>query len=207
MGDGAVASQAAEPAKTSVRKEPSAGGGGGGAAQPARSLQELVTSKPEATAIETPKSVEAAMQRIQPLLLERIDTSAAASLTREELSGQIGEIIGELLAEAKLQLNRQERELLLEKLLDDMLGLGPLEPLLGDESVTDIMVNGPKQIYVERKGKLTLTSAKFRDDQHVMSAATRIVSAVGRRVDESVPLVDARLADGSRVNIIIPPLT
>ena len=174
--------------------------------QPARSLQDLVTSKPAAGAVETPKTVEAAMQRIQPLLLERIDTAAAASLSRDELFGQIGELIGELLSESKLQLNRQERELLVDKLLDDMLGLGPLEPLLGDESVTDIMVNGPKQIYVERKGKLTLTNAKFRDDQHVMSAATRIVSAVGRRVDESVPLVDARLADGSRVNIIIPPL-
>ncbi len=191
-------------AGASVRKQPSADDGSGH--QPARSLQDLVTSKPAAGAVETPKSVEAAMQRIQPLLLERIDTAAAASLSRDELFGQVGELIGELLAEAKLQLNRQERELLVDKLLDDMLGLGPLEPLLGDESVTDIMVNGPKQIYVERKGKLTLTSAKFRDDQHVMSAATRIVSAVGRRVDESVPLVDARLADGSRVNIIIPPL-
>ena len=203
MGDAAAAGKPTP----SVRKDPQADGGGGGSGQPtARSLQDLVTSKPDAQAVETPKSVEAAMQRIQPLLLERIDTSAAASLSREELFGQISEIIGELLAEAKLQLNRQERELLVDKLLDDMLGLGPLEPLLGDESVTDIMVNGPKQIYVERKGKLALSSAKFRDDQHVMSAATRIVSAVGRRVDESVPLVDARLADGSRVNIIIPPL-
>ncbi len=188
----------------SVRKQPSEDVGSGH--HPARSLQDLVTSKPAAGAVETPKTVEAAMQRIQPLLLERIDTAAAASLSRDELFGQIGELIGELLAETKLQLNRQERELLVDKLLDDMLGLGPLEPLLGDESVTDIMVNGPKQIYVERKGKLTLTSATFRDDQHVMSAATRIVSAVGRRVDETVPLVDARLADGSRVNIIIPPL-
>ncbi len=195
---------AAASTETSVRKQPSEDSGSGH--QPARSLQDLVTSKPSAGAVETPKTVEAAMQRIQPLLLERIDTAAAASLSRDELFGQIGELIGELLAEAKLQLNRQERELLVDKLLDDMLGLGPLEPLLGDESVTDIMVNGPKQIYVERKGKLTLTSASFRDDQHVMSAATRIVSAVGRRVDETVPLVDARLADGSRVNIIIPPL-
>lgn len=204
MGGAAPPGQGAASAEPSVRKQ--AGEDGGSGHQPARSLQDLVTSKPVAGAVETPKSVEAAMQRIQPLLLERIDTAAAASLNREELFGQIGELIGELLAEAKLQLNRQERELLVDKLLDDMLGLGPLEPLLGDESVTDIMVNGPKQIYVERKGKLTLTSAKFRDDQHVMSAATRIVSAVGRRVDESVPLVDARLADGSRVNIIIPPL-
>jgi len=91
-------------------------------------------------------------------------------------------------------------------MLDDMLGLGPLEPLLGDDSVTDILVNGPKQIYVERKGKLELTDAQFRDNGHAMSVAQRIVTAVGRRVDESTPLVDARLKDGSRVNIIIPPL-
>ncbi len=87
-----------------------------------------------------------------------------------------------------------------------MLGLGPLEPLLADEAVNDIMVNGADQVYVERAGKLELSDARFRDDQHVMQIAARIVSAVGRRVDESTPLVDARLADGSRVNIIIPPL-
>ena len=87
-----------------------------------------------------------------------------------------------------------------------MLGLGPLEPLLADDSVTDIMVNGPKQIYVEKRGKLVLTPARFRDNDHIMVVAGRIVNQVGRRVDEQSPLVDARLADGSRVNIIIPPL-
>ena len=91
-------------------------------------------------------------------------------------------------------------------LVDDMVGLGPLEPLLADETVTDIMVNGPHQVYVERKGKLELTDVVFRDDAHVLHVATRIVTEVGRRVDESTPLVDARLKDGSRVNIIIPPL-
>jgi pilus assembly protein CpaF len=92
------------------------------------------------------------------------------------------------------------------RLLDDMLGLGPLEPLLADESITDIMVNGPDQIYVERRGKLEITNARFRDNAHVVTTATRIATRVGRRVDESVPLCDARLPDGSRVNIIIPPL-
>jgi pilus assembly protein CpaF len=87
-----------------------------------------------------------------------------------------------------------------------MLGLGPIEPLLGDEGITDIMVNGPKRVYVERKGKLELTDVVFRDNSHVMSVATRIVTQVGRRIDESSPLVDARLMDGSRVNIIVPPL-
>src|SRR6202008_1527479 len=91
-------------------------------------------------------------------------------------------------------------------LLDDMRDVGPLEPLMADEAITDIMVNGPKQVYVERRGKLELTDVQFRDDQHLMNVATKIVTRVGRRIDESRPLVDARLPDGSRVNIIIPPL-
>jgi len=151
-------------------------------------------------------NVEFAKSKIQQVLLERIDTSAAANLPREQLRKEIFPITNEILAEQRLQLNATEREELIEQMLDDMLGLGPLEPLLGDETVTDIMVNGPKQIYVERKGKLELTEAQFRDNEHAMSVAQRIVTAVGRRVDESTPLVDARLKDGSRVNIIIPPL-
>lgn len=151
-------------------------------------------------------NVEFAKSKIQQVLLERIDTSAAANLPREQLRKEIFPITNEILAEQRLQLNATEREELIEQMLDDMLGLGPLEPLLGDETVTDIMVNGPKQIYVERKGKLELTEAQFRDNSHAMSVAQRIVTAVGRRVDESTPLVDARLKDGSRVNIIIPPL-
>ena len=95
---------------------------------------------------------------------------------------------------------------LVELLLDDMLGLGPLEPLLADELVNDIMVNGAHQVYVERKGKLELTDVRFRDDAHVLNICRRIVSQVGRRIDETTPLCDARLKDGSRVNIIIPPL-
>ncbi len=150
--------------------------------------------------------VAAAKQKVQPRLLDRIDAATAASMSREDLVREMTPIIAELLAEEKLQLNMQERAALIEDLLDDMLGLGPLEPLLADESVNDIMVNGPKQVYVERKGKLQLADITFRDDAHVMQVATRIVTAVGRRIDESVPLVDARLADGSRVNIIVPPL-
>jgi pilus assembly protein CpaF len=114
--------------------------------------------------------------------------------------------VQEVLAELQIRLNQREQQELITLLVNDMLGLGPLEPLLADDSVTDIMVNGPNQIYVERNGRLVLTDAAFRDDAHVMSVAGRIVSQVGRRVDESSPLVDARLPDGSRVNIIIPPL-
>jgi pilus assembly protein CpaF len=151
-------------------------------------------------------SVEAAKARIQPLMVERMDTAAAAELPREEFEQQLGGWVTELLAETKIQLNSAEQRELVAVLLADMLGLGPLETLLADETVTDIMVNGADQVYVERKGKLELTDVKFRDNAHVMNVATRIVTKVGRRIDESTPLVDARLIDGSRVNIIIPPL-
>ena len=150
--------------------------------------------------------IATAKHKVQSRLLDRIDAATAASMSRDDLVREMTPIVAELLAEEKFQLNMQERAGLIEELLDDMLGLGPLEPLLADESVNDIMVNGPKQIYVERKGKLELADVTFRNDAHVMQVATRIVTAVGRRIDESVPLVDARLADGSRVNIIVPPL-
>ncbi len=151
-------------------------------------------------------SVEDAATHIRPILMDRIDVAAAAQMPREEIAHQIGDIVAEILAEQKLQLNKPEQRDLATILLDDMLGLGPLESLLADESVNDILVNGAKQVYVERGGKLTLTDVQFRDDQHVTNIATRIVTKVGRRIDESSPLVDARLEDGSRVNIIIPPL-
>ena len=151
-------------------------------------------------------SVADAVPRIYPLAIQRIDTEVAAKLEREELARQLTDVVSEIIVELKLQLNHGEQRQLVTLLLDDMLGLGPIEPLLGDEGITDIMVNGPKRVYVERKGKLELTDITFRDNQHVMSVATRIVTAIGRRIDESTPLVDARLADGSRVNIIVPPL-
>ncbi len=150
--------------------------------------------------------VLAARTTVQPTLMERIDVSVAATLEPEDLEKQIAEIVAEVLIEQKLQLNRAEQKQLVRLLVNDMLGLGPLEPLLADESITDIMVNGPKQVYVERGGKLVLTDVEFRDNGHVMNIATRIVTRIGRRIDESNPLVDARLEDGSRVNIIAPPL-
>ena len=107
--------------------------------------------------------------------------------------------------EQRLPLTMGEQQTLASEIVDDMLGFGPLEPLLRDDLVTDIMVNGPYQIYVERKGKLELTDVKFRDNSHVMAIATRIVTGVGRRVDESSPICDARLPDGSRVNVIAQP--
>ena len=156
--------------------------------------------------VSSSSSVTLARNKVQPELFERIDLGAALALPRDELTHQISEIVLEISLEEKLQLNKAEQEDLVKVLLDEMLGLGPLEPLLADETINDIMVNGYNQVYVERRGKLELTDVKFRDDRHVMNVATRIVSQIGRRVDESSPLVDARLADGSRVNIIIPPL-
>ena len=151
-------------------------------------------------------NIEAAKQSVMPLLLAKIDLAAAAKLPRLELAQQIGDLVSDILVDEKLQLNRLEQRDLVTALLNDMLGLGPLEPLLADESVTDILVNGAKQVFVERAGKLELTDVNFRDDAHVMHVATRIVTRVGRRIDDSTPLVDARLEDGSRVNVIAPPL-
>ena len=150
--------------------------------------------------------VEAAKARIQPLVMEHMDMSAAAEMPRAALEAQLTGWVTDLLTEVKMQLNSAEQRELIEALLADMLGLGPLEPLLADETVSDIMVNGPKQIYVERHGKIELTDVQFRDDQHLFNVCTKMATRVGRRVDETTPLVDARLPDGSRVNIVIPPL-
>jgi pilus assembly protein CpaF len=150
--------------------------------------------------------LEEAVPKIYPLVIERIDSEVATRLTRPELAAQLAGVVTEVLNELKMPLNQREQRDVVTLLMNDMLGLGPLEPLLADDTVTDIMVNGAKQVYVERKGKLELTNATFRDNSHVMAIASRIVSTIGRRIDESSPLCDARLPDGSRVNIIIPPL-
>ena len=152
------------------------------------------------------QTVEDAKQTIQPLVMDRLDISAASQLPQDELKTQLREIVSEILAEQQLRLNAAEQQALVDLLIDDMLGLGPLEPLLADDDITDIMVNGPYQTYIERKGKLELTDVRFRNNEHVLNISRRIVSFIGRRVDETSPLVDARLQDGSRVNIIIPPL-
>ncbi len=152
------------------------------------------------------EALKASHSRVLQALYERIDAAAAAKVPRDELHRQILELIGEIVSEQRLSLNARDQEALGATLVDDMVGLGPLEPLLRDETVTDIMVNGPHQIYVERRGKLELTDVRFRDNAHVMNVAQRIVTKVGRRVDETSPICDARLEDGSRVNIIAPPL-
>ena len=151
-------------------------------------------------------TVAEAVPRVYPLVIQRLDTEVAAKLERQELSRQLTELVSEILVEQRIQLNQAEQRYLVMVLLDDMLGLGPLEPLLADEAVTDIMVNGAKQVYVERRGKLELTDVIFRDNAACHEHRDPHRHAVGRRIDKSTPLVDARLPDGSRVNIIIPPL-
>ncbi len=146
-------------------------------------------------------------ERVLPRLLDLIDPEAAAQLKRSDLGEEFEPIVLEVLQELKITLNRPEQHQLQAALIDEILGLGPLEVLLKDPTVTDIMVNGPYQVYVERNGKLELTEVTFRDDDHVVHVAGRIVNRVGRRVDQTSPLADARLPDGSRVNIVLPPLS
>ncbi len=143
---------------------------------------------------------------VTPQVMEQIDLAALNSVSPEVQKGLIREIMLRVCRTLKLDLNGAESAELVTYLMDDMLGFGPLERALADEKVSDIMVNGPRQTYVERGGQLWPTDITFRDDQHVMNIAGRIVNQSGRRVDESTPLVDARLPDGSRINIIIPPL-
>jgi pilus assembly protein CpaF len=152
-------------------------------------------------------SIHKIKEQVLPRLLERVDPEAAATLSKDELSEEFRPIIGEVLAELKLTLNRREQIALEKVLVDELLGLGPLEELLNDPTVSDIMVNGPFQTFIERKGKLELANIVFRDEEHLFQIAQRIVNRVGRRIDQTTPLADARLADGSRVNVIVPPLS
>ena len=152
-------------------------------------------------------SVHKIKEQVLPRLLERVDPEAAATLSKEELSEEFRPIIMEVLTELKVTLNRREQFALEKVLIDELLGFGPLEELLNDPDISDIMVNGPNQTYVEKKGKLQLAPIQFRDESHLFQIAQRIVNQVGRRVDQTTPLADARLKDGSRVNVIVPPLS
>ena len=145
--------------------------------------------------------------QILPQLIERIDVEAAADLNREELRNEFAPLVAEVLTELRLTLSRPEQEALEQIVIDEVIGYGPIEMLLADPEVTDIMVNGPNQIYIEKGGKLQLTDVIFRNEDHVRAIANRICNRVGRRVDQSQPLADARLEDGSRVNVILPPLS
>ncbi len=152
-------------------------------------------------------SYPATTDTIRDQVLTRIEPAVAVRLTRAQLAKRVDELVSEIANQQRLLLNEAEQQELAATIVDEMVGLGALEPLLRDDLVTDILVNGPRMTYIERRGKLELTSVRFRNDAHVMHVAQRIASSVGRRVDESSPMLDARLADGSRVNVIIPPIS
>jgi pilus assembly protein CpaF len=139
-------------------------------------------------------------------LLDRVDLAAMESLTEDRLKEEIAVLVARLLSEDAVLVNDAERAMLVRDIQHEMLGLGPLEPLLADPTISDILVNSHSQVYVERRGKLESTDVRFADDAHLMKIIDKIVSRVGRRIDESSPMVDARLPDGSRVNAIIPPV-
>src|SRR5215203_3053798 len=139
-------------------------------------------------------------------LLNRLNLEALAQSDRARAESEIRSLLGELLGEENTPLSLGERELLFVEIIDDVFGLGPLEPLLRDPSISDILVNTYKHVFVERRGVLERVSATFQDDKHLLRVIDRIVSSVGRRIDDSSPMVDARLQDGSRVNAIISPL-
>ena len=145
-------------------------------------------------------------QRIYQKLLRVLDLSLISSIEEQQARAQIREITLKLITDELAPLSLTQRQFVVRRIEDEVLGHGPLEPLLADPTVSDILVNGANNVYVERRGKLERVDMRFNDDQHLMNIIDRIVSAVGRRIDESSPMVDARLADGSRVNAIIPPL-
>ncbi|MCV6587621.1 MAG: CpaF family protein [Marinobacterium sp.] len=149
----------------------------------------------------------AEMDLLRREVLERIDPVVAVQLERDELRQRILSGIDEMAQQHRIPLSRDEQHRLVNDLLDDMLGIGPIQQLLEDLEITDIMVNRFDQIFVERKGLLEQVRLRFRDEQHLLNVARRIVGRIGRRVDETSPMVDARLADGSRVNVVIPPLS
>ncbi len=139
-------------------------------------------------------------------LLDRINLEALATIDNQRMRAEVRQALVALMNGEQTLLSAIDRQMVIDEVLDEVFGLGPLEPLLDDPTISDILVNSHNQVYVERKGLLELTSVRFRDDAHLLRIIDKIVSQVGRRIDESTPMVDARLADGSRVNAIIPPL-
>jgi len=144
--------------------------------------------------------------KIHDRLLKVMDLSLIDTVEEDRARAEIGEIVQRLFAEESAPLSLDQRRRIVKEIENEVMGLGPLEPLLADAQIADILINGPKQVYIEKSGKLQLTDVQFNDDDHLVNIIDRIVSAVGRRIDESSPMVDARLKDGSRVNAIIPPL-
>jgi pilus assembly protein CpaF len=207
---GAPAASAAAPAAAAAAKPAAAASPT--RPSPAAKLRMVVPeSKPKtdkAPRVESPQDAryQELKAKVHGRLFDVLDLSKAQEMTEEKNGEEVMAATQRILGEEAIALTKEERQRLLRDIKDEVFGLGPIECLLRDETVCDILVNGPHQVYVERAGKMHPTSIRFRDDAHVMRIIERIVSRVGRRIDESNPLVDARLPDGSRVNAIIPPL-
>ncbi len=165
-----------------------------------------MSPSPISPALTTRTDFGAVKTAIHRKLIQKLNLDRLNEIKREDVRREVSQILEGIVVGESTPMNLQERERLAQEVLDEVFGLGPLEPLLADSSISDILVNTYKHVYIERRGMLELTPVQFRDDAHLMSIIDRIVSAIGRRVDESSPMVDARLADGSRVNAIIPPL-
>jgi pilus assembly protein CpaF len=170
-------------------------------------IQNKTTDKPPSEIIILDEKLQEIKVKVFNDLLEAVDLSQLAALGQLEVREEISDIVGEIIGMRDFVLSAQEQQHVIEDICNDVLGLGPLEPLLARDDISDIMVNGPEQVFIETKGKIELTDIKFRDNAQLMNICQRIVTAVGRRVDESSPICDARLLDGSRVNVIANPLS
>ena len=167
----------------------------------------LPGSQPNNNTEHAPHSFQEIKSRLHRTLINRMDLTKLSSLTQEQAHAEVSRLAETLLSQDAMPLSVAERERLVNDVQHELFGLGPLEPLLADSTISDILVNSHRTIYIERRGKLERTDVSFKDDEHLMRVIERIVSSVGRRIDESSPMVDARLQDGSRVNAIIPPLS
>ena len=177
-----------------------------GEKKPASSARSNVNSEPPARNVELERQEQDWLRRIHEKLMSILDLSQITNLPDKAARAQIKEITRQIISDENVPLSANSRAKIVKGVEDEILGLGPLEALLADKSIADILINGAQDVFVERRGRLEKTHISFRDDSHLMNIIDRIVSNVGRRVDESSPMVDARLKDGSRVNVIIPPL-
>ncbi len=188
-----------KPAATAAPKQPPRASDSKSKGAPAKAA-------PSDRAEQRKRRLNALKSDLHKRLLENLNLSALEHASEAELRSEINTIVAESLSEFDVVLNSEERATLNQDMFFEVMGLGPLEPLLQDDTVNDILVNGPKQVFIERAGKLELSDVTFRDERHLLRIIDKIVSAVGRRVDESNPYVDARLADGSRFNAMVPPV-
>lgn len=188
-----------------VRKKTAENTGGGDAARTTEELR--IVTVGDAGAFANRDSHTELKVELHQQLLDLINLQALDQMSRQQIESEVGDIVYEQLAKQNHALNNAERKALVSDVLDELLGLGPIEPLLKDPTITDILINGYSSVFVERYGVLEKTQVRFKDEKHLFRIIQKIVSAVGRRIDESAPMVDARLADGSRVNAIVPPLS